>query len=71
MRGNCRFLSAVMKKTQGVTLSFFIDIFNFKRNAIMFIALSYITSDIIKLKILVGSGEGCELNPWRPGFKSG
>ena len=47
------------------------NIFNFKRNAIMSIALSYITSDIIKLQISVGSGESCELTPWRPGFKSG
>ena len=37
----------------------------------MSIALSYITSDIIKLQISVGSGESCELTPWRPGFKSG
>ena len=45
-------------------------IFNLKRNAIMSIVLSYITSDIIKFKISVGSGESCELTPWRPGLKS-
>ena len=33
--------------------------------------MSYITSDIIKLQFSVGSGESCELTPWRPGFKSG
>ena len=33
--------------------------------------LSSITTDIFKLEISVGSGESCELNPWRPGFKSG
>ena len=43
------------------------NIFNFKRNAIM----SYITTDMFKLKISVGSGESCELTPWRPRFKSG
>ena len=37
----------------------------------MSIALPYITSDKIKLKITVGSDESCELTPWRPGFKSG
>ena len=47
------------------------NIFNFKRNAIMSIALSYITSDIIQIQISVGSGESCELTPWRPGLKSG
>ena len=43
------------------------NIFNFKRNAIM----SYITTDKLILQISVGSGESCELTPWRPGFKSG
>ena len=60
------------------------NIFNFKCNAIMSIALiynilyilyilymSYITSDIIPIQITVGSGESCELSPRRPGFKSG
>ena len=46
------------------------NIFNFKRNAIMSIALSYITTDIFKLQISVGSGESCELSSWSPGFKS-
>ena len=46
-------------------------IFNLKRNAIMSIVLSYITSEKSKLQISVGSGESCELTPWRPGFKSG
>ena len=47
------------------------NIFHFKRNAIMSIALSYITTDQIYLKVSVASGESCELTPWRPGFKSG
>ena len=47
------------------------NIFNLKRNAIMSIVLSYITSEKSKLQISVGSGESCELTPWRPGFKSG
>ena len=33
--------------------------------------MSYITTDKFKLQISVGSGESCELTPWRPGFKSG
>ena len=48
------------------------NIFNFKRNAIMSIAhclLSYITSDIIKLQISVGSGESCELPPLETGVQ--
>ena len=47
------------------------NIFNFKRNAIMSIAPSYITTDNSKKQISVGSGESCELTPRRPGFKSG
>ena len=47
------------------------NIFNLKRNAIMSIVLSYITSEKSKLQISVGSGESWELTPWRPGLKSG
>ena len=46
------------------------NICNLKRNASMSIALSYITSDNIKIQISVGGGESCALTPWRPGFKS-